>query len=82
MLKVWVIGRETFLVKVVWENDWPIFNGGKNITIETEGRHTGQLAPAQLWNADLDRPTLELGWYQKRELICTDHYVPFSNTQF
>ncbi|KFY10954.1 hypothetical protein V492_04772 [Pseudogymnoascus sp. VKM F-4246] len=59
------LGRETFLVKVVWENDWPIFNGGKNITIATEGRHTGQLAPPQVWNADLDKPTLELGWYQK-----------------
>ncbi|OBT56544.1 hypothetical protein VE04_03239 [Pseudogymnoascus sp. 24MN13] len=59
------LGRETFLVKVIWENDWPIFNGGKNITIATEGRHTGQLAPANVWNADLEKSTLELGWYQK-----------------
>ncbi|KFY92775.1 hypothetical protein V498_04745 [Pseudogymnoascus sp. VKM F-4517 (FW-2822)] len=59
------LGRETFLVKVSWENDWPIFNGGKNITIATEGRHTGQLAHAKVWNADLSKPTLELGWYQK-----------------
>lgn len=67
-------------MKVVWENDWPIFNGGKNITIATEGRHTGQLAPANVWNADLEKSTLELGWYQKRKLhILFDHSVPFSD---
>lgn len=67
LLKLRVVGRETFLVKVIWENDWPVFNGGKNITIATEGRHTGQLAPAKVWNADLSKQALELGWYQKRE---------------
>ncbi|UPK89982.1 hypothetical protein LCI18_000917 [Fusarium solani-melongenae] len=62
------LGRETFLVKVEWEDDWPVFNDGNNITLETKGR--GLLSSAtgptnQKWEADLSRDTLELGWYQK-----------------
>lgn len=62
-------GRETFLVTVEWEDDWPIFNGGKNITFETEGR--ASLTPSQAtglqkqWAADFSKEELELGWYQK-----------------
>lgn len=32
------LGRETFLVKVDWVDDWPVFNDGKNIDLLTEGR--------------------------------------------
>lgn len=65
------LGRETFLVKVDWVDDWPIFNNGKNIGIVTEGRDSVvQAVTAQggaLWQADLTKDDLELGWYQKRE---------------
>ncbi|KAF4466299.1 xylosidase arabinosidase [Fusarium albosuccineum] len=64
------MGRETFLVKVEWKDDWPIFNNGKNITLETEGRSlvkTTSSDALQAWKADLSRDTLELGWYQKKK---------------
>jgi beta-xylosidase len=63
------IGRETFLVKVDWEDDWPIFNSGHNITTLTEGRRGKQLAPDSSWNANLNQETLELGWYYKRKFL-------------
>lgn len=66
-------GRETFLVKVEWVDDWPIFNDEKNITLLTEGRNaTTQLItqsrPENIrWHAAITskHPNLELGWYQK-----------------
>lgn len=59
-------GRETFLVKIEWKDDWPVFNNGKNITIQTQGRNGKQVVQKSLWKADLSKETLELGWYQKR----------------
>lgn len=82
-----VTGRETFLVKVDWVDDWPVFNDGKNISLLTQGRNpkppqateTPQENP--VWTADLKGPDLELGWYQKSEhfhrlgVACPDiHY--------
>jgi beta-xylosidase len=65
------LGRETFLVRVDWADDWPVFNGGQNVTLETVGRKavkqliTSREAGGVKWKADLSRPTLELGWYHK-----------------
>lgn len=69
-------GRETFLVKVDWVDDWPIFNEGKNITLLTRGRDSQveRSGPGDLpleWQADLKRSNLELGWYQKSEWSST-----------
>lgn len=65
-------GRETFLVKVDWVNDWLVFNDGKNITLRTRGRDAVEQLLAQesrpgnvRWQAAFDKPELELGWYQK-----------------
>lgn len=63
-------GRETFLVKVDWVDDWPVFNDGKNIEILTQGRDPQQVSPdsadeVPTWTADLSKTSLELGWYQK-----------------
>ncbi|KAM0205801.1 hypothetical protein ACHAPA_009189 [Fusarium lateritium] len=66
------LGRETFLVKIEWKDDWPVFNDGKNITLETAGRDliTSASKPGlHAWSADLSRDTLELGWYQKNTPI-------------
>ncbi|KAF5251619.1 hypothetical protein FANTH_3229 [Fusarium anthophilum] len=66
------LGRETFLVKVEWKNDWPVFNDGKNITLKTAGRDLIRSASKpshQIWKADLSRDDLELGWYQKNTPI-------------
>ncbi|GKT65148.1 glycosyl hydrolase [Colletotrichum tofieldiae] len=65
------MGRETFLVQVDWEDDWPIFNKGRNITLQTAGREPiEKVAVANengvKWKADLSKPSLELGWYHKK----------------
>lgn len=66
---VGVSGRETFLVKVDWADDWPVFNEGRNITLLTRGRESlAEREPGGVpleWQADLKKPDLELGWYQK-----------------
>ncbi|KAH8906303.1 beta-xylosidase [Coniochaeta sp. PMI_546] len=62
------LGRESFLVKVDWENDWPVFNDGKNVSLLTQGRDNvpvGNSLVESFWQADLRGPELELGWYQK-----------------
>jgi beta-xylosidase len=67
------LGRETYLVKVDWVDDWPVFNDGKNITLETQGRKpvtqwSGQMQKGEAkWKAALEEQELELGWYQKRK---------------
>ncbi len=64
------LGRETFLVKVEWVNDWPVFNGGKNVGISTEGPKGAVQAPKpKVWKADLTKEALELGWYEKSKLF-------------
>ncbi|EGU82621.1 hypothetical protein FOPG_07675 [Fusarium oxysporum f. sp. conglutinans race 2 54008] len=66
------LGRETFLVKVEWKDDWPIFNDGNNITLKTTGRDLIKSASKpslQTWKADLSKDDLELGWYQKNTPI-------------
>lgn len=63
------MGRETFLVKVDWVDDWPVFNDGKNVALQTQGRGEVQQRIESVkgvkWTADLSLPNLELGWYQK-----------------
>jgi beta-xylosidase len=69
--KLTSIGRETFLVKVEWKDDWPVFNDGNNITLKTTGRDLVRSASKQslqTWKADLSKNDLELGWYQKSKL--------------
>lgn len=66
-------GRETFLVKVDWVDDWPVFNEGKNIALLTQGRDPKSEATEpqdedSTWSADLNKSDLELGWYQKSEI--------------
>lgn len=51
---------------VDWEDNWPVFDKGKNISILTIGR--GNMATKtqeKTWVADLSHDTLELGWYHK-----------------
>lgn len=73
------IGRETFLVKVDWLDDWPVFNEGKNIKLLTQGRDSrpGDQGSCpdndSVWRADLTKSGLELGWYQKSKLNRTSH---------
>lgn len=57
-----------------WVDDWPVFNEGKNITLETRGRDAVQAQgyardDGLVWEADLSKTELELGWYQKSESL-------------
>lgn len=85
-------GRETFLVKVDWVDDWPIFNEGNNITILTQGRDprpeateeateeaTGSEWGIATWTADLSKTELELGWYQKSKSTFAPPLPPLSS---
>jgi beta-xylosidase len=68
-------------VKVDWEDDWPIFNSGHNITTLTEGRRGDQVARNSSWKANLNQENLELGWYHKRELLITQRYAMLTAIQ-
>ena len=67
------LGRETFLVTVDWVDDWPVFNDGENIRLQTKGRDAieqdievkKQGEGEMKWMADLEGKELELGWYTK-----------------
>lgn len=59
-------------MKVDWVDDWPVFNEGKNIALLTQGRNSQfeRISPCDEtldWRANLEKPDLELGWYQKSE---------------
>ena len=67
-----ITGRETFLVRVHWENDWPVFNYGDNVSLQTtiSDRLTDDIClqpcpSPKKWKADFDTDKLELGWYYK-----------------
>lgn len=82
---VGTLGRETFLVKVDWVDDWPVFNEGRNITLLTRGRESlvERVQPGGVpleWQADLQKPDLELGWYQKSKRSSTFERVAHVKT--
>lgn len=80
-----LLGRETFLVKIEWNDDWPIFNDGKNITLETAGRDLVKSVSKPgllMWKADLSKDALELGWYQKSIFIPYMNYTPLTCNRY
>lgn len=60
-----VSGRESFLVRVEWDNDWPVVNGGKKITLQSNGPGLYQHDIPVSWKDDFSSSQLELGWYRK-----------------
>ncbi|KAI5290071.1 hypothetical protein KEM54_002510 [Ascosphaera aggregata] len=58
-------GRETFLVPVTWENDWPVFNHGQKAALTGSGPGMYRLADPYFWRDDFESPELQLGWYRK-----------------
>ncbi|KAA8576194.1 hypothetical protein MFRU_009g01270 [Monilinia fructicola] len=60
-----VFGRETFLVPMRWENDWPVVNNGKKITLQGQGPGLYPLQRPSKWRDDFTSPALQLGWYRK-----------------
>ncbi|KAJ5080874.1 CAZyme family GH43 [Penicillium angulare] len=67
-----VFGRETFLVPVHWEDDWPIINEGKKISLQTTGPGLYQHVIDVAWRDDFNDPKLQLGWYRKNTPMTTD----------
>lgn len=65
---IWLLltkkGRETFLVPVDWVDDWPIFNGGQKISLDSGHPAVVQQKP-RTWKDDFTNPDLQLGWYRK-----------------
>ncbi|KAF7906715.1 hypothetical protein EAF00_000994 [Botryotinia globosa] len=60
-----VFGRETFLVPMTWEDDWPVVNEGKKITLQGEGSGLYQIQQPAKWRDEFTSPKLQLGWYRK-----------------
>lgn len=75
MINAKIIGRETFLVPMKWENDWPVVNEGKNITLQGEGPGLYQLQQPTGWRDDFTDPELQLGWYRKSKLFRFSIYL-------
>lgn len=61
------LGRETFLLKVKWENDWPIFNQGQKLQLSFES-HQEPAPRTTDWQDGFQSPTLSPGWYTKSRL--------------
>ncbi|KAM0325704.1 hypothetical protein ACHAQA_007004 [Verticillium albo-atrum] len=61
------LGREAFLVKVTWEDEWPTMNGGEFL-LPSQSVKGGpdQDRPPQPWTDNFDGAELDLSWYQVR----------------
>ncbi|KAJ5466640.1 hypothetical protein N7539_009369 [Penicillium diatomitis] len=68
-----VFGRETFLVPVEWENDWPVVNAGKEITLRSEGPGLYEHDIPVEWRDEFRGPQLSLGWYRKNTPLSIDY---------
>lgn len=58
-------GRETFLVPVSWVDDWPVFNRGSKVSLQSTAP---DLYPHEIpitWRDDFSAPSLQLGWHRK-----------------
>ena len=64
-----VFGRESMLLPVCWENDWPIFNQGKPIALKMEAPNAYMLEDSKQWRDDFTGINLGLGWYRKSKSI-------------
>lgn len=64
-----VFGRETILIPVEWENDWPNFNNGKAISLQQEVPKGYLLEQPKRWRDDFSAPEMQLGWYRKSKCL-------------
>ncbi|PYH94297.1 glycosyl hydrolase, partial [Aspergillus ellipticus CBS 707.79] len=68
-----VFGRETFLVPVDWEDDWPVINRGQKISLQSDSPHLYELTIPVAWRDDFASPDLQLGWYRKNTPVVSDY---------
>jgi beta-xylosidase len=72
-----VFGRESMLLPIRWENDWPIFNEGRPVTLQMSGPNKYMLDEDKAWKDNFSGVRLGLGWYRKSEHLrsCSEkHY--------
>ncbi|KAF1849569.1 glycoside hydrolase family 43 protein [Cucurbitaria berberidis CBS 394.84] len=67
-----VFGRESLLLPVRWEENWPIFNEGKPVTLQMSGPNTYELNEDKRWRDDFTSDKLSLGWYRKNTPVRQD----------
>ncbi|TDZ39245.1 Non-reducing end alpha-L-arabinofuranosidase BoGH43A [Colletotrichum spinosum] len=60
------LGRETFLVKVDWEDDWPTMNDGEPLLLSQSVEGPDQRLPKPVWRDDFPGSELGVSWYQQR----------------
>ncbi|KAL4960008.1 glycoside hydrolase family 43 protein [Aspergillus stella-maris] len=70
-----VFGRETFLVPVTWENDWPVINSGNKITLTIDTPHLYHYTPPISWFDDFTSQTMQMGWYRKNTPLKKDYTI-------
>lgn len=57
---------------MTWENDWPVVNEGKKITLQGKGPGLYQTQQPTKSRDDFTSPELQLGWYRKSRLTLYD----------
>ncbi|KAJ6096997.1 Concanavalin A-like lectin/glucanase subgroup [Penicillium sp. IBT 16267x] len=67
-----VLGRETFLVPLNWENGWPVIDGRK-ITLQMTGPGLYHYTMPVSWKDEFSSPQLQLGWYRKNTPLINDY---------
>ncbi|XP_014551561.1 glycoside hydrolase family 43 protein [Bipolaris victoriae FI3] len=67
-----VFGRESMLLPVRWENDWPIFNEGKAVALRMEAPNGYVVEDDKRWRDDFTGIKLGLGWYRKNTPVRQD----------
>ncbi|KAF1835200.1 putative glycosyl hydrolase, partial [Decorospora gaudefroyi] len=68
-----VFGRESMLLPIRWENDWPIFNESQPVTLQMSGPNTYMLEEDKKWRDDFTSEKLTLGWYRKNTPVKKDY---------
>lgn len=63
-----VFGRESMLLPIRWENNWPIFNEGRPVTLQMQASKLYELKENKRWRDDFKGEELNLGWYRKSML--------------
>jgi hypothetical protein len=53
------------LLPVRWQDDWPVFNDGKPITLHMNGPRAYEIDEDKAWCDDFTGDKLGLGWYRK-----------------
>jgi beta-xylosidase len=68
-----VFGRESMLMPVRWENDWPVFNEGKPVTLQMAGPNMYNLLEDKRWKDGFTSNELSIGWYRKNTPVKKDY---------